>query len=189
MAYIIKDTAALLNTQITDLGRQRLSQGNFNISYFQLGDSEVCYNCISGANLTTLQVFVPEYNAANNVGAPQSNRLGIKYPIFLSSSTGDTNTFGIPFQDSVDVDIFNTPQPRGFFTGGSGNYSAFTSSALTVTANYEFNLSGISASTILRSVQVHVTHRLQGHLLKDNLLFYILMTHQVVGLLISHIQY
>ena len=46
MAYIIKDTAALLNTQITDLGRQRLSQGNFNISYFQLGDSEVCYNCI-----------------------------------------------------------------------------------------------------------------------------------------------
>lgn len=148
MAYIIKDTSALLNTQITDLGRQRLSQGNFNISYFQLGDSEVCYNCISGANLTTLQVFVPEYNAANNVGAPQSNRLGIKYPIFLSSSTGDTNTFGIPFQDSINVDIFNTPQPRGFFTGGSGNYSAFTSSALTITANYEFNLSGISASTI-----------------------------------------
>lgn len=148
MAYIIKDTSALLNTQITDLGRQRLSQGNFNISYFQLGDSEVCYNCISGSNLTTLQVFVPEYNAANNVGAPQSNRLGIKYPIFLSSSTGDTNTFGIPFQDSINVDIFNTPQPRGFFTGGSGNYSAFTNSALTITANYEFNLSGVSASTI-----------------------------------------
>ena len=147
MAYIIKDTSALLNTQITDLGRLRLSQGNFNISYFQLGDSEVCYDCISGANLTTLQVFVPEYNAANNVGAPQSNRLGIKYPIFLSSSTGDTNTFGIPFQDSINVDIFNTPQPRGFFTGGSGNYSAFTNSALTITANYEFALSGVSAST------------------------------------------
>jgi hypothetical protein len=147
MAYIIKDTSALLNTQITDLGRLRLSQGNFNISYFQLGDSEVCYDCISGANLTTLQVFVPEYNAANNVGAPQSNRLGIKYPIFLSSSTGDTNTFGIPFQDSVNIDIFNTPQPRGFFTGGSGNYSAFTNSALTITANYEFTLSGVSAST------------------------------------------
>jgi hypothetical protein len=144
MAYIIKDTSALLNTQITDLGRLRLSQGNFNISYFQLGDSEVCYDCISDANLTTLQVFVPEYNAANNVGAPQSNRLGIKYPIFLSSSTGDTNTFGIPFQDSINVDVFNTPQPRGFFTGDSGNYSAFTNSAITITANYEFTLSNIN---------------------------------------------
>jgi hypothetical protein len=144
MAYIIKDTSALLNTQITDLGRLRLSQGNFNISYFQLGDSEVCYDCISNANLTTLQVFVPEYNAANNVGAPQSNRLGIKYPIFLSSSTGDTNTFGIPFQDSINVDVFNTPQPRGFFTGDSGNYSAFTNSAITITANYEFTLSNIN---------------------------------------------
>lgn len=145
MGYIIKDTSALLNTQITDVGRRKISQGNFNIAYFQLGDSEVCYNCISGANLTTLQVVVPEVNANNNTGVPQSNRLGIKYPIFLSSSTGDTNTYGIPFQDSQVVDIFNTPQPRGFFTGSTGNFSAFTNSALTVTANYTFDFSGISS--------------------------------------------
>jgi len=150
MAYIIKDTSALLNTQITDVGRRKLSQGNFNISYFQLGDSEVCYDCISGANLTTLQVFVPEYNAQNNTGVPQSNRLGIKYPIFLSSSTGDTNTFGIPFQDSQAVPIFNTPQPRGFFTGSTGNYTAFTSSDYVVTGNYTFALSGISGSTLFQ---------------------------------------
>ena len=147
MAYILKDTSALINTQITDVGRRKLSQGNFNISYFQLGDSEVCYNCISGANLTTLQVIVPEYNTHNNTGVPQSNKSGIKYPIFLSSSTGDTNTFGIPFQDSDVVDIFNTPEPRGFFTGSSGNYSAFTNSALTVTSNYKFNLSAITTAS------------------------------------------
>ena len=145
MGYIIKDTTALLNTQVTDVGRRKLSQGNFNISYFQLGDSEVCYNCISGANLTTLQIVVPEYNANNNTGVPQSNKLGIKYPIFLSSSTGDTNTFGIPFQDSQVVDIYNTPQPRGFFTGITGNFSAFTNSALTVTANYTFDLSSMNS--------------------------------------------
>ena len=145
MAYILKDTSALINTQITDVGRRKLSQGSFNISYFQLGDSEVCYSCISAQTLSDLQVFVPEYNAQNNTGVPQSNRLGIKYPIFLSSSTGDTNTFGIPFQDSQVVDVFNTPEPRGFFTGGTGNYSAFTSSALTINSNYSFNLSGISS--------------------------------------------
>jgi hypothetical protein len=147
MAYILKDTSALLNTQITDVGRRKLSQGNFNISYFQLGDSEVCYNCISGQNLSNLQVFVPEFNAQNNTGVPQSNRLGVKYPIYLSSSTGDTNTFGIPFQDSQVVDVFNTPKPRGFFTGGSGNFSAFTNSALTVTSNYSFKLSGVSGTS------------------------------------------
>ena len=126
MAYILKDTSALVNTQITDVGRRKISQGSFNISYFQLGDSEVCYNCISGQNLSNLEIFVPEVNAQNNTGVPQSNRLGIKYPIFLSSSTGDTNTFGVPFQDSQVVDIFNSPEPRGFFTGGTGNFSAFT---------------------------------------------------------------
>ncbi len=147
MAYILKDTSALVNTQITDVGRRKISQGSFNISYFQLGDSEVCYNCISGQNLSNLEIFVPEVNAQNNTGVPQSNRLGIKYPIFLSSSTGDTNTFGVPFQDSQVVDIFNSPEPRGFFTGGTGNFSAFTSSALTINSNYGFNLSGITGTT------------------------------------------
>ena len=47
MGFIIKNTAALINTKITDTGRQYLSQGNFNISYFQVGDSEVCYDCVN----------------------------------------------------------------------------------------------------------------------------------------------
>jgi len=145
MAFIIKDTTALINTQLTDVGRRKISQGNFNVAYFQLGDSEVCYDCISGGNLTTLQVLVPEFNYQNNTGVPQSNKMGIKYPIYLSSSTGETNTFGIPFQDSQVVPIFNTAQPRGFFTGSTGAFSAFTSSALTVTANYKFNLSALTS--------------------------------------------
>ena len=47
MAFIIKNTSALINTRLTDVGRRKLSQGNFNIKYFQIGDSEVCYNCLS----------------------------------------------------------------------------------------------------------------------------------------------
>lgn len=145
MAYIIKDTTALVNTQITDVGRRRISQGNFNIAYFQLGDSEVCYDCISGSNPTNQQIVVPEYNYQNDTGVPQSNKMGIKYPIFLSSSTGETSTFGIPFQDSQVVSIFNTPQPRGFFTGSTGSFTAITTSALTVTSNYTFSLSSLTS--------------------------------------------
>lgn len=145
MAYIIKDTSALLNTQITDVGRRRISQGNFNVAYFQLGDSEVCYDCISGSNLTTSQIIVPEYNYQNDTGVPFSTKMGIKYPIFLSSSTGDTSTFGIPFQDSQVVQIFNSAEPRGFFTGDTGSFSALTSSAITVTSNYTFYLSALTS--------------------------------------------
>ena len=44
MGYILKNTAGLINTKLTDIGRKKLSQGTFNIAYFQIGDSEVSYN-------------------------------------------------------------------------------------------------------------------------------------------------
>ena len=46
MSYIIKNTSALISTRLTDTARQKLSEGNFNISYFQVGDSEVTYNTL-----------------------------------------------------------------------------------------------------------------------------------------------
>ena len=44
MAYIIKNTSGLINTRVTDTGRQKLSEGNFRVAYFQVGDSEVSYD-------------------------------------------------------------------------------------------------------------------------------------------------
>ena len=87
MAYIIKDTSALLNTQITDVGRRKISQGNFNISYFQIGDSEVCYNCAPSVPLSDGNVLEPPFNAQNSTGAPQSNKQNIKYPFWSTSSS------------------------------------------------------------------------------------------------------
>ena len=46
MSYIIKNTSGLINTRLTDVGRRRLSEGNFNISYFQIGDSEISYTAV-----------------------------------------------------------------------------------------------------------------------------------------------
>ena len=51
MSYIIKNTAALINTLVTDAGRKKMSQGKFDISYFQVGDSEVCYDCVTNLDL------------------------------------------------------------------------------------------------------------------------------------------
>ena len=46
MGYILKNTSALINTKITDAARLKLAKGDFNIKYFQIGDSEVSYNVV-----------------------------------------------------------------------------------------------------------------------------------------------
>lgn len=134
MGYILKNTSGLINTRITDTGRQYLSEGNFNISYFQIGDSEVCYNCAPGVSESGGFVLEPSFNAQNSVGVPQSNKEEIKYPFYLEGTSG--NTYGVPFRQSVETNVYNSAGELGLFTGSTNNYSAHTSSAYTITCNY-----------------------------------------------------
>ena len=82
MSYIIKNTSALINTRLTDVGRNKISQGNFNISYFQIGDSEVSYNAASNYNVVNNNILMPAFNAQNDSGSPNSNKQNIKYPYY-----------------------------------------------------------------------------------------------------------
>ena len=64
MTYILKNTSGLINTRLTDTGRQKLSQGNFNIEYFQIGDGEVSYNSLpSSYNQANTNIFEPNFNS------------------------------------------------------------------------------------------------------------------------------
>lgn len=134
MGYIIKDTSALIVTKLTDYGRMQMSKGLFDITYFQVGDSEVCYDCLTNPDLTKGMVLDAEFNANNGSPQPQKNQANIKYPIFVDSTSG--NTFGIPVNDAGIESIYNTAAARGFFTADTATptvYSAFTSSAYTIT--------------------------------------------------------
>ena len=134
MAYIIKDTSGLINTRLTDAGRQNLSQGNFNISYFQIGDSEVNYTVVPGYNQTRNNILMPTFNAQNTTAVPQKNKQNVKYPYYVQGSTG--GTYGIPFMDSNYQLLYNYAGIKGFFTGSTGSWVAQTSSAYTITSNY-----------------------------------------------------
>jgi hypothetical protein len=149
MSYILKNTAALINTLTTDAARKKISQGKFDISYFQIGDSEVCYNCISGLDPVQYNVLMPQFNTQNLAPVPQKNRLEVKYPIFLDSTSG--STYGIPFDASYIDSVYNTAAPRGFFTGTTGTpavYSAYTTTALTINPNFVINNTGITSGTV-----------------------------------------
>lgn len=147
MSYIIKNTSGLINTKLTDVGRRYLSQGNFNIAYFQIGDSEVSYTAAPGFSIVNNDILMPAFNSQNDTGSPQSNKQNIKYPYYVQGSTG--NTYGLPYMDSSFTEIYNAAGEKGFFlTGGTpGSWSAQTSSAYTVSSNYYVDMDGFTGQT------------------------------------------
>jgi hypothetical protein len=149
MAYIIKNTAGLINTRLTDVGRRKLSQGNFNISYFQIGDSEVNYTAVPNYNQTNNNILMPAFNAQNDTGSPQSNKQNIKYPYYVTGGNG--GTYGIPFDNSQIQPVYNSAAVKGFFTGTTGAWLVQNTSAYTINSNYwveMVNLDGTDVITI-----------------------------------------
>ncbi len=134
MSYIIKNTAALINTRITDVGRRKISQGNFNIAYFQVGDSEVSYTAVPNYNSTNNSILMPAFNAQNDTGVPESNKQNVKYPFYVQGSSG--NTYGIPYMDSKVEPVYNSAGVKGFFSGTPSNWFRQYSSAYTVNSFY-----------------------------------------------------
>jgi hypothetical protein len=142
MGYILKNTSGLINTRLTDTGRQKISQGNFNITYFQIGDSEVSYNTLPQATYNQFNSFVlePSFNAQNSAGKPQSNKENIKYPYYVDGVAG--NTYGIPFMASIVEPVYNRASPRGFFVSSSTNgWSAVTNNTHVINSNYVVDMS------------------------------------------------
>ena len=156
MGYILKNTQGLLSTRLTDTARLKLSQGSFNISYFQVGDSEVSYNTLTGTpyNQSTTNILEPAFNAQNSTGAPESNKQNVKYPYYVDGITG--NTYGIPYMASVPQAVYNRAAMRGFFTGNTTattiTWSALTNSQYTINSNYLVDMSTLTGGSVIQLV-------------------------------------
>jgi len=149
MSYILKNTSGLINTRLTDTARQKMSQGKFNISYFQVGDSEVSYNALpSSYNQMNTNILEPNFNSQNSAGSPQSNKQNIKYPYFVDIDSN--NTYGIPFMSSIVSPVYNTAPLIGFFSGNTDlspiSWSALTNNQYAINSNYIVNLSSLVGS-------------------------------------------
>lgn len=143
MGYIIKNNQGFIISRLTDVGRRKISQGNFNISYFQIGDSEVNYtaNTSSSFSESSYMVLEPAYNSQNDVGVPQSTKNAVKYPYYLQPISGIT--YGIPFQASSVDSVFNTASPTGLFSANttycSANYSTSSQYYYNLTDDFVLN--------------------------------------------------
>ena len=145
MAYIIKNTSGLVNTRLTDVGRRKISQGNFNISYFQIGDSEINYTGVTNYNQSRNNILMPSFNAQNNTGYPESNKEEVKYPYYVQGGSGVK--YGIPFMDSDYTEVYNSAGPKGFFSATTASTIVQTSSAYTITSNYYVDMTTLSGQT------------------------------------------
>lgn len=116
MSFLSNNNSEFLSARITQRGRNSVAQGNFVISYFQIGDSEFDYTD-PFTNLNGLQS-----NPHQSVFAPFDKDSGVKYPYLIDSTSGST-TYGVPIQVSTTETLRNVMGPAGFVS----NYESYDS--------------------------------------------------------------
>ena len=102
MSFLNSNNSEYLSARITNRGRKAIAKGDFNIQYFQIGDSEYDYNLSSLTGATNHQkVFAPfDYDG------------GVKYPFGLDSTI--STTYGSPISNNLTITLRNEMGPAGF---------------------------------------------------------------------------
>lgn len=166
MSYIIKNsTQGAIVARLTDAGRKKLSEGKLNIGLFQLGDSEICYDCYNQLPAQTggINILQAEHNAQNLLPQPEKNKGHVKYPILGGVSTGDT--FGPTLPQHEYTEVFNTATARGFFSGTTnldGTYTFFsaqTGADYTLSSNWNLCPSAMTGTTNIQLVSGTCTNQ------------------------------
>ena len=161
MSYIIKNnTQGAIVARLTDAGRKKLSEGKLNIGLFQIGDSEMCYDCYTQlpTEYASLHMLQAEHNAHNLTPAPHMNKGHIKYPMSNGISVGDT--FGPTIPQHLHQPVYNTAAARGFFNIptqnatniANGTYDSFSSKTgplYTLSSNWTFCGNYVSGTTTM----------------------------------------
>ena len=141
MSFLSQNNAEFLSARLTQKGRKSIAQGDFQIKFFQIGDSEfdytVPFNSLDGV----------QSNPQQNVFSPLDKDSQVKYPYLLD--TTESTTYGVPIMDSITDTIRNGMGPAGFITDHI-EYDSVNCSGMTVEcATVRLPLSGISATNTI----------------------------------------
>lgn len=109
MSFLDRYNSEILSTRITKQGRNAIANGNFIVSYFQIGDSEFDYT-LPFTGFTGLN-----NDLSQKVFAPFDKNCNVKYPYKLDN-TNNSTSFGIPVKNSYTETIRNAMGPAGFVT-------------------------------------------------------------------------
>ena len=142
MSFLDSANSEFLSARITQKGRNSIAKGDFNIEYFQIGDSEFDYN----STFSTLTGRTTH----QKVFSPFDKETGIKYPYKIDSSVSGT-TYGTPVQRSTTDTFRNVMGPAGFIS----EYNQFVNcTGVSTTVKCETQEISITALTGGTSIQV-----------------------------------
>lgn len=138
MSFLNSNNSEYLSARITQKGRNSIAKGEFNINYFQIGDSEFDYD-------SAIQVM-RTHNNHQMVMSPFDKESGVKYPYKLDESTN--TTYGVPIENSTIEVVRNVMGPAGFVS----EYQPFDNSCTGTTVQCEtqrISLSGLTGTSTI----------------------------------------
>jgi hypothetical protein len=124
MSYIINSTSPFVNIKLTEIGRQKLAQGQLNFTSWAIGDSEINYDRESlfdqYPNDATLSVN-------SRVLRPVDQQPDIKHFITATSNNNDNlNPLAANDIKTIKAIVNNAAADRGFFSANTDNTSFIT---------------------------------------------------------------
>ena len=145
MSFLNGNNSEFLSAIITRKGRQSIAEGNFNIKYFQIGDSEFDYNVKFGGftGAITGGTRAPH----QRILAPLDGDQHVKYPYLIDAN--ELLNFGNAAQQSY-VDTLKNPMGPAGFVSQYIPYNASPCTGSTVEClSKRINLSVIGGGNIL----------------------------------------
>ena len=91
MSFLNQNNAEFLSARLTQKGRKSIAEGDFQIKFFQVGDSEFDYT--QPFNQLTGEIDTPQ----QNVFAPFDKDSQVKYHYLMDNN--QTTTYGVPIKD------------------------------------------------------------------------------------------
>lgn len=141
MSFLNSNTSEYLSARITQKGRNSIARGDFNIAFFQVGDSEYDYNN-NFLNLTGITNH-------QKVMSPFDKNAAVKYPYKLTT-TDDSTTYGSPIQNASTETIRNVMGPAGYVGNNLGyNDEVCTGSEIFCTTQ-RIDFATLSGTTTIR---------------------------------------
>lgn len=121
MSYINKKSDPVVNLKLTDIGREQLSEGELNFTYFSVGDGEMDY-------------FTNTYSSLKILG-PKDDQPDLTYPVPANKNDPNSIINLISELRSRPTILNNTAKDRGFFSGNTIDTDLTIASALKIKPN------------------------------------------------------
>ena len=144
MAFIEKKDPVVLNIRLTSKGREQLSKGQLNFSYFTIGDSEIDYEFIKNA-----KEYKQGYDPFNNSILRPTDKNPNLLSFLTRSLSGDPYNVisSVPSTQNV---IENDVDSLGFFKKNTGGTSFITDSTHVKQPDVMINISGVTGGYWLK---------------------------------------